>query len=77
MTAQCPHCGVSLPPTRDAFCPECFQGLDEPTAEQRAAERIARGEEASPTRTKAGRVGAAIGVAIGVALRINNRGAFT
>lgn len=27
---QCPHCGSVLPSIRDAFCPECRQGLDEP-----------------------------------------------
>jgi hypothetical protein len=63
---QCPHCGASLPATRDAFCPECFQGLDEPTAAELAAERAAKGQKESPGRAKAGRVGAAIGVAVGV-----------
>lgn len=24
----CPHCGASLPNSRDAFCPECRESLD-------------------------------------------------
>ena len=29
---MCPHCGASLPPVRDAFCPLCRGDLTEPTA---------------------------------------------
>lgn len=30
----CPHCGASLPPIRDAFCPECGQELDDLPSKQ-------------------------------------------
>ncbi len=33
----CPHCGAKLPPLVDAFCPDCFAALDEPTAKEKAA----------------------------------------
>ena len=29
MSKLCPHCGVVLPATVDAFCPECREDLDE------------------------------------------------
>jgi hypothetical protein len=29
MSRLCPHCGASLPPVGDAFCPECRKDLDE------------------------------------------------
>lgn len=33
MSEACPHCGVALPATCDAFCPECREDLDAaPTA---------------------------------------------
>jgi hypothetical protein len=39
---QCPYCGIVLPPTGDAFCPECRQGLDLP-----ANERLSKREPAA------------------------------
>jgi hypothetical protein len=32
MAERCPHCGASLPLSRDAFCPECRGDLSEPAA---------------------------------------------
>lgn len=36
---RCPHCGCVLPAIRDAFCPECRQGLDEPPNEPRSGQK--------------------------------------
>jgi len=71
MQPQCPHCGASLPPTRDAFCPNCFQGLDEPTAAQRGAERTEESEEDARARARARWMGAAIGVALVMTAGLN------
>jgi len=30
MLGRCPHCATPLPPTQDAFCPECRGSLDDP-----------------------------------------------
>ncbi len=54
MKTECPHCGASLPSTQDAFCPECFQGLDEPTAAQLAAGGTAIANAADPPTASAG-----------------------
>src|SRR5437870_13729395 len=32
MVGLCPHCGGSLPPTGDPFCPSCRNSLDDPPA---------------------------------------------
>ena len=37
---RCPHCGADLPAIRDAFCPECRQGLDEPPLKRRTATTV-------------------------------------
>ena len=35
--STCPHCGERLPSVVDAFCPDCFTALDEPSAKEKAA----------------------------------------
>jgi hypothetical protein len=32
MADRCPHCGATLPLSRDAFCPQCREDLSEPAA---------------------------------------------
>ena len=43
----CPHCGVTLPPVIDAFCPECRERLDEAPENQTqdGTPAIDRGQE--------------------------------
>lgn len=65
MSERCPHCGADLPPTGDAYCPECFRGVDEPTARQRAALQQLRGKEPAPGNL-AGRVGFGVGAVWGL-----------
>ena len=57
MAEQCPHCGASLPSTGDAFCPECYRALDEPTTAQRTVARLTGTEQPVTARMKAGASG--------------------
>jgi hypothetical protein len=66
MRTNCPHCGADLPPTGDAYCSDCHQDLDEPTAAARAADRTGHGELTSSAACKGDRVRAIIGVPLGI-----------
>jgi outer membrane lipoprotein SlyB len=66
MRTECPHCGATLPPTGDAICPECFEGLDEPTAAQQAVLRAVSGDTISPARRQVRMRGAVIGACFGM-----------
>src|SRR5690242_4909430 len=46
--STCPHCGERLPSVSDAFCPECFSSLDEPSARERAALGIDDADDHGP-----------------------------
>jgi hypothetical protein len=62
---ECPHCGVALPATVDAFCPECREPLDERPASLAAL--VERGP-AVVTRTGLPKVGASLMVLGGLVL---------
>src|SRR4051794_17682423 len=63
MAATCPHCGVTLPATVDAFCPQCRRPLDEEPVRTVPRDGVSRGPATDLGWT---RKCAAIGVILGL-----------